>query len=268
MSGEQLRNFTVLANHHMITSLLKGGANPCSRDEQSLTALHYAVFNGHLEATKILCHNAEGRDEEGRAVSARDLVTDSGLGLLHLGVMFDPKHYSEAKLDDKIEIVKYLLHCGQDPDQLDDLERTPKEIADSGDYNNDVVANLLEVNASDPYPVSEVLNFLETEGEIYDLHYVKREINLEYCAIDPITKERIITREDKLPIPPGQKLPEGHIFPSAQKHYKALRQDGRQAIRGLVEATKESELNTQRRELLANSVEYELKRAGKMNNGF
>jgi hypothetical protein len=177
--------------------------------------------------------------------------------------MFDPSHFNGQELDDKVEIIRYLLKCGQEVDALCDLGKSPKDLAI--EVGNTIAESILTEFEANPFKVEEILAFLETEGLVHDLHYVKRVFSLEFCDVDSVTKQPIITREDKLPIPPGQKLPEGHIFPTAVKHYKAPRKEGQDAIRGLVKIKEEARVNEQRRQFLANSLEHQLRKEGKMN---
>ena len=262
MSGDQLRTSTILNNLSMVTSLLNGGANPCSRDDSSLTSLHYAIFNGHFAATKVLISNCQGKDEDGVSCNSNDLVTDSGYTCLHLAVMFDPLPYRDEELGEKAAIIRYLIQCGQMLDATDDLGRTAKELAK--DNENGVAVEIIEEYEKDPMKVDEILAFLEAEGEIYDLHFTKRVLNLEYCQLDK-NGNPVVLREDKLPIPLGQTIPENHILPTALKNYKALRKDGKQAIKNLVNVKEEARVNEQRRNFLANSSEHMLRLEGKMN---
>ena len=48
MSGDQLRQCAIMGDTEGLKHLLAGGANPCSTDRSGLTALHLAVWNGHL----------------------------------------------------------------------------------------------------------------------------------------------------------------------------------------------------------------------------
>ncbi len=69
MSGDDLRLRAEMGDVEGIKLALGGGANPCSRDSMGLTALHYAVWNGHLGCAELLCANHLGVDEV--AIEAR-----------------------------------------------------------------------------------------------------------------------------------------------------------------------------------------------------
>ena len=74
----------------------------------------------------------------------------------------------------------------------------------------------------------------------------------------------IITREDKIPIAKELSMPEHHIFPEAKSAYGALRKDGASAIKSLVMLVDQSTKNEERRDLLANSIEVNLRNEGRM----
>ena len=69
MSGEDLRLRAEMGDVEGLKLALSGGANPCSRDHMGLTALHYAVWNGHLNCVEVLCANHIGVDDV--AIEAR-----------------------------------------------------------------------------------------------------------------------------------------------------------------------------------------------------
>jgi ankyrin repeat protein len=70
MSGQDLRDAAIQGHATELKSLLLRRANPCSRDAMSLCALHYAVWNGHVECVKLLISNPFGVDSEGKRNSS------------------------------------------------------------------------------------------------------------------------------------------------------------------------------------------------------
>ena len=72
MSGPTLRVFAERGDDEGLSNTLAGGANPCSKDKYGLTALHIAVWNGHLECIKVLCANNMGVNED-ETISKRDV---------------------------------------------------------------------------------------------------------------------------------------------------------------------------------------------------
>ena len=49
MSGDQLRKSAIMGDVESLNALLRGGANPCSVDDNGCTALHLASWIGHVE---------------------------------------------------------------------------------------------------------------------------------------------------------------------------------------------------------------------------
>lgn len=63
MNGDELRLRAERGDAEGLSLALSGGVNPCSRDPNGLTALHVAVWNGHIECVKVLCANDLGIDD-------------------------------------------------------------------------------------------------------------------------------------------------------------------------------------------------------------
>lgn len=60
MSGSALRETVAQGDVTYLKELLKGGANPCSADENGLCPIHFATWNGHIECLEILVVNDLG----------------------------------------------------------------------------------------------------------------------------------------------------------------------------------------------------------------
>jgi ankyrin repeat protein len=78
MSGVELRYVSTHGKQEQLKEYLRLKANPCSVDEFGLSALHYAVWNGHIECVKLLVSNDFGVDSKGKKCSCLNLVSDMG----------------------------------------------------------------------------------------------------------------------------------------------------------------------------------------------
>lgn len=122
MSGEYLRACATQGDSEEVWRLLKERANACSTDKYGLTALHYAVWNGHVECVKYLVCNSWGVDKSGKRGHALNLVSVLGLSPLHLAAQ-DCPHWA-AK-----EITELLLMAGVDSSLRDNAGRVAWEYA-------------------------------------------------------------------------------------------------------------------------------------------
>ncbi|CAM9138483.1 unnamed protein product [Phaeothamnion confervicola] len=116
MSSELLRNAALHGKAEALLELLAAGANPCGADVFGLTALHYAVWNGHIRCVEILCANSLGRDKNGELKSALHLVSRKG---------WTPLHLAAAESIEGARCVPILVAFGAALDAIDFEERTP-----------------------------------------------------------------------------------------------------------------------------------------------
>lgn len=84
MSGDQLRAAALKNRVAEVQSLVLGGANPCSCDDDGVSALHLGAFNGHADVLSILLANPMGYTGDGVRKSCVNLQTGAGLTALHL----------------------------------------------------------------------------------------------------------------------------------------------------------------------------------------
>jgi len=78
MSGCELRQAAIDGNFDVVKDFIVKRCNPCSTDEYGLTALHYAVWNGHVECVKLLVCNTLGVDVNGIKRKSIELVSSMG----------------------------------------------------------------------------------------------------------------------------------------------------------------------------------------------
>jgi ankyrin repeat protein len=78
MSGEELRKAASDGNAEHVKEYIEKRCNPCSVDEYGLSALHYAVWNGHIECVKLLVCNTLGVDLHGIRTSSMELMSCMG----------------------------------------------------------------------------------------------------------------------------------------------------------------------------------------------
>lgn len=121
MSGEALRLLSIAGDDKGVMSVLRNRSNPCSSDEYGLTALMYAVWNGHLECVKWLLANDRGVDFNGTRRSSIDMVSMKGYTAMHLHCM--------DSLPWASEILLWLLAAGCDVNMKCCEGLTPEEHA-------------------------------------------------------------------------------------------------------------------------------------------
>lgn len=78
MSGDDLRRAAVVNDKDAMRELLTNKANTCSVDQYGLSALHYAVWNGHFECVRMLVMNPKGVTVEGKRSTCIDLQSSMG----------------------------------------------------------------------------------------------------------------------------------------------------------------------------------------------
>ena len=78
MSGIDLRKAAINGDHETIKDFIIKRCNPCSIDEYGLSALHYAVWNGHVECVKLLVCNTLGVNTSGKRDSSMELKSCMG----------------------------------------------------------------------------------------------------------------------------------------------------------------------------------------------
>lgn len=178
------------------------------------------------------------------------MKSDSGFTALHLAV--------SSAAEGALEICKFLILSGSDIDAEDGLQRTPDDLAE--ECGNFRAVKLFDV---EPPTEEEKKGYMAMLKAKYHCQ-THRTFDFRHCKRDK-NGEIIITREDKVPVPIELTMPEHHIFPHAVESYGALRKDGASAIRDLVMLVDQSTRNEHRRDLLANSLEVNLRREGKLN---
>jgi len=124
MSGEILRTAAQLGDVETVRTLCEQVCNPCSADEYGLTALMYAVWNGHLECVKLLACNDFGVDHNGQKGSSLNMITTRGYTALHLACLDCPFGAAE-------DIIKVLLAVHADVTIKSRDGKLPLDIAKS-----------------------------------------------------------------------------------------------------------------------------------------
>jgi hypothetical protein len=206
-----------------------------------------------VACAEILVANDRGTDvNTGEHISSIELRTDSGFTALHLSVA--------GTAEDALQITRFLVLCGADRFAQDSLGRIPAQLADECD--NRKAVHFFGVTDREPPTEEECHDFLQTARDKF-LVQTMRAFDFSRVPKDE-NGNPIITREDKLPIPKELSIPEHYIFPEAKSAYGALRKDGASAIKSLVLLVDQSSKNEERRDHLANSVEENLRKEGKM----
>ena len=234
MSGDQLRNFATLGLFQDLKNQLSGGANPCSVcEEQGLTALHYAVWNGHTECVKLLLANDCGRHPvTGGNCRASSLKSKSGYTSLHIAAMLDNEN--------KQDICKMLILSGADVNDRDNDGKSAVELAMESQCQNTIC--LLKSSFSK----TEVTKFTIDLKENYTV------IHRRSHSSDKISMH--VDRRDLMVIPKELEIHEHHIMPKVRKLIESDRSDGAKKIRELDKLLNIAECALKRREKLVHNA--------------
>jgi hypothetical protein len=133
MSGAHLRQCAIMGNTDELKRILEEKSNPCSTDKYGLTALHYAVWNGHLECVKYLVCNNWGVDKHGVKGHALNMVSCKGFSPLHLAAQDCPPWVAK-------EVTELLLMGGVDENVLDKSGKRAIEYARAQNFSEVLTA--------------------------------------------------------------------------------------------------------------------------------
>jgi hypothetical protein len=122
MSGDDLRRCCIHNHVDELKEYLTLRANPCSADQFGLTALHYAVWNGHLECVRYIMMNPYGVTKDRQKKSCVNLKSCMGYTALHLVAL-------ECPLKALKDILFALLIAGADIREVDQDGKTPMQVA-------------------------------------------------------------------------------------------------------------------------------------------
>jgi hypothetical protein len=122
MSGDDLRRCCIHNQVDQLREYLSLRANPCSTDEHGLSALHYAVWNGHVECVRLLVMNPHGVTREREKTSCVNLKSSTGYTALHLLAL-------EGPLQTLKDVLFAILLTGGDMTIVDQEGQTPLQIA-------------------------------------------------------------------------------------------------------------------------------------------
>jgi hypothetical protein len=122
MSGDDLRSCCIHNQVDQLREYLSLRANPCSTDEHGLSALHYAVWNGHVECVRLLVMNPHGVTREREKTSCVNLKSTTGYTALHLLAL-------EGPLQTLKDVLFAILLTGGDMTIVDQEGQTPLQIA-------------------------------------------------------------------------------------------------------------------------------------------
>lgn len=220
-------------------ALLVGGANPCSHDDNGLTALHLAVWNGKEEAVLALLANPIGSNDDGIKVSCLDQQTTEGFTALHLCAW---QGRNAAR------VCRLLLLAGADASITEKDGRTAEDLARE-EGRTDLV-NILaswepsrEASKTFKHDVLHPHKVVSRRKRKKDKKGEKKK--------DPFDPPP--TREDCVPLPPELQMHEHRIWPHAQKHHHARR--SAEALRQIIFAEDQLKRAEARRKALVEEAD-------------
>lgn len=241
MSGEVVRNCAILGNDGELSRILKDRANPASQDEFGLTALHYAVWNGHIECVKYLVCNNFGVDKNGNKGFSLNLTSCKGYTALHLCAMDCPSWVCK-------DTALLLLMFGVDLSIRDNDGYTAEELAVHSS-NEEYISALQKFNSR--HENEEVKLELETRCQgIIKTHYFQvdsPEQPMAHWKANFPPPQFLYKKERVGFLPNGMKIHEHHILPLVDAGEDMA---GLASYRCLDFSTHQAAINKERREKL------------------
>jgi hypothetical protein len=231
INADSLRLSAQLGLVEELWNHVKNQINSCSQDKYGLTALHYAVWNGHIECVKYLISNSDGIDKNGKKNSALNLASCKGWTALHIAAHDIPT--SRTK-----EIIILLLLAGVNKDAVDNNNLTALELATQN-------GNKIFIEAYS-YFESRYSN----ESVMNELAIIQESLS-KYTYVNRLIEENELSKDDEkivkqlgqrvryaARLPEGMDIYEEEIKPLAEvgetlngsKAYKCLNFTSKQAI--------------------------------------
>lgn len=276
MSGDELRNFAVLGSTDQLKNILLGGGNPCSVDSKGFTALHYSVWNEHVDCVRVLLANDRGTDEHGTRTSCVNLRSATGLTALHVAVTVCAdrgRRRTKARGDNNDaddacdECCRLLILSGKvDATAKDFRGRTAFDLAKDNEKDIPIIIMDLLIRLQEGCAEQEenVDKFVQTNITPYK---VQKRRNVGGDLFQSLSNSEelqwvILPSCKKIStlIPKELSMHEQFIFPFAKYVYEANRQNGAEKIRNLVYSLQQAEINVNRTQKLANSREKKWQR--------
>lgn len=245
MSGEFLRTYAQRGDWQRLQGILKNRANTCSQDEFGITALMYAVWNGHIECVKYLICNDFGVNSMGIKCSSLSLVSCKGFTALHLAALDCP--YWSCK-----EITLLLLIANVDQTIKDGDGKIAIELAQSND-NKPALEAFNDFNTrNDETFATYIENIKEKLLKKYTFH---RELSNHFDVVKwnanfPIPSW-LLSKQRSGYIPYGMRIHEHQIKPMIQFGSKL---ESINAFHSLQFTTDQADANHERRKQINDSL--------------
>jgi len=202
MSGQLLRQTAVCGNYDRLLAYIKDKANPCSVDEFGITALMYAVWNGHVKCVKLLLMNDMGVDSHGNRCSALSIKSTKGYTSLHLAALDCPSWSRK-------EIIYLLLCMGIDKFVKSNDNQTALDIAIENN-NTDFIEIYQKFDNNDSREFrKEIEKTIEDLSAKYSIRNVSNTVDIKNATF-PVP-DFLLQKERVGAIPSGLAVNEHHI---------------------------------------------------------
>lgn len=223
----------------LVAELLLGGEDPCSRDANGLTALHYAVWNGHVDCVEYILANPMGHTPA--RTSCVGLQTKVGWSALHIAALGCLR---------PAEIAERLVAFGVDAGLRDESGFTALDVA-LQNGNQKVIDVLRKEADSDEQLKARILaRRAVVHRRSTTANDEERTATTTYAQALDAARAFAKNYLEYIPIPRQLNIPEHVILDFARSNVKVGQRRGKHVIHNLLFAYEEAKAAAHRREQL------------------